>query len=255
MKWIIVIAAFAGIIGFEYNKNKSQEKVIIQPLKKSFKSFAVLELFTSEGCSSCPPADKLLPQLAALDSNIIALSFHVDYWDHLGWKDPFSNAGFSERQRKYGGQFHLESIYTPQLVINGRYELVGSNRLTAEADIKRVLEEKAAVQLSIDEVKKEDKKLLISCQANGDFKNTDLLVALVQTHAEMKVRAGENEGANLSHTNVVRSFIHLPVQPTMNVKIDLPGDLAEANWKLILYTQQNGDLKITGVAVYEGNKK
>src|SRR5436190_6580011 len=124
MKWLllVVISAFAV---FGIAKKNSFDKKENNSSRKTYSSFAVLELFTSEGCSSCPPADRLLPQLASTNPNIIPLSFHVDYWDHLGWKDPFSNAEFSDRQRLYAGQFHLESIYTPQLIVNGEYELVG----------------------------------------------------------------------------------------------------------------------------------
>ena len=164
-----------------------------------------------EGCSSCPPADRLLPQLAS-EANVIPLSFHVDYWDRYGWKDPFSNSSFTDRQRDYAKQFKLESIYTPQLVINGEYELVGSNRSSAEADIKKLLAENAPLQLTIDDVKKENDKLSVSCRLQGDFQNCDLLVAIVQKHAEVNVKAGENHGAKLSHTNVVRSFLKLPAK-------------------------------------------
>ena len=239
-------------LGF-INTNKAPKKNIVQPVQKPYPSFAVLELFTSEGCSSCPPADKLLSQLAAMDSNIIPLSFHVDYWDHLGWKDPFSSGSFSDRQREYAQRFHLESIYTPQLIINGEYELVGSNSSTATADIKKALEEKNEIQLSISEVKKDNNKLLITCQAKGNLKDVSLLLALVQKHAEMNVRGGENSGSKLSHTNVVRSFIQKDAQPTVNCEIKIPKDLADGNWKLILYAQQKTDLKISGAAVYKGD--
>src|SRR5258705_6023536 len=130
MKWILIFAVFVTIIGFSFIHKTRTEKKIPSPAG-SYKSFALLELFTSEGCSSCPSADRLLPQLATIDSNIITLSFHVDYWNDLGWEDKFSNAEFTNRQREYGQQLHLESIYTPQLIINGEYELVGSNRSTA----------------------------------------------------------------------------------------------------------------------------
>ena len=94
---------------------------------------AVLELFTSQGCSSCPSADKLLTETLAeatkTNRNIIGLSFHVDYWDRLGWKDPFSNHAFTKRQYPYGERFGLNGVYTPQEVVNGQQEFVGSNRV------------------------------------------------------------------------------------------------------------------------------
>src|SRR5579871_2087026 len=93
---------------------------IKQEAKKEFAPVAVLELFTSQGCSSCPPADELLGKYISKENeNIFPLSFHVDYWNHLGWKDIFSMAAYSERQKKYASLLNLETIYTPQLIING----------------------------------------------------------------------------------------------------------------------------------------
>jgi hypothetical protein len=244
---------FLGLAVFEVDKKINSGS---KGIRKSYQSFAILELFTSEGCSSCPPADQLLPQLAS-EANVIPLSFHVDYWDRYGWKDPFSNASFTDRQRVYAKQFKLESIYTPQLVINGEYELVGSNRSSAEADIKKLLAENAPLQLTIDDVKKENDKLSVSCRLQGDFQNCDLLIAIVQKHAEVNVKAGENHGAKLSHFNVVRSFLKLPAKEKMDFQVPVPTEIGKdnsspdkQNWQLIIYTQQKGDLKITGAAVY-----
>ncbi|HET9826054.1 MAG TPA: DUF1223 domain-containing protein [Chitinophagaceae bacterium] len=250
MKWLLIlfVSGFATFTivrkdGFEWKgKNTSIH---------AYQSFAVLELFTSEGCSSCPPADLLLPQLAAANPNIIPLSFHVDYWDRLGWKDPFSSAEFSQRQQDYARQLGVESIYTPQLIINGKLELVGSNRSTAEADIKKVLNEKAAVTITIDKVMEKNKRLAVECTLAGALDQTVVAAALVQKHAEMSVKAGENRGAKLSHTNVVRSFAHKPAKVKMEFEIDVPSDLNSDSWELILYSQQKKDLQITGVAVWE----
>ena len=91
-------------------------------------SKVLIELFTSQGCSSCPAADKLMGNIIAADTNVIALSFHVDYWDRLGWKDVFSNHDYTLRQQQYVKALHAESLYTPQAVVQGTYEMVGSNR-------------------------------------------------------------------------------------------------------------------------------
>jgi len=247
---------FLGFTVFEVDKkiNSGSKR---HHLKKSYKSFALLELFTSEGCSSCPPADRLLPQLSSTDASIISLSFHVDYWDRYGWKDPFSNALFTGRQGEYAKQFKLQSIYTPQLIINGKYELVGSNKVSAEKDISKSLKENAPLQLTIDDVKRENDKLSVSCHLEGDFQNCHLLAAIVQKHAEVDVKAGENLGAKLSHTNVVRSFLKLQAKEKMDFQLPVPVELADdrlsidkQNWQLIIYTQRKDDLIITGAATY-----
>ena len=256
MKWILIIFVL-GLAVFEVDKKINPANRGGHPLKRSYQSFAILELFTSEGCSSCPPADRLLPQLASTNANILPLSFHVDYWDRYGWKDPFSNASFTDRQRDYAKKFKLESIYTPQLVINGEYELVGSNRSSAEADIKKLLAENASLQLTIEDVKREGDKISVSCHLAGNLENCDLLAAVVQKHAEVNVKAGENDGAKLSHTNVVRSFLKLPAKEKMDLQLSVPADIVKdnsspekQNWQLIIYAQQRDDLKIIGATVY-----
>jgi hypothetical protein len=248
MKWIVIIFVLAIAATFTFYQSK------LSPQKKIFhnlKSFAVLELFTSEGCSSCPPADRLLPVLAKEDSNIITLSFHVDYWDNLGWKDSFSKASFTERQRQYAEQLHLESIYTPQLIINGQYEMVGSNRTAVENFIKKVQEEPALAEINITDVKKQEQDLSVACHLNGDIKNTQLIAALVQKQAERKIGAGENGGATLIHTNIVRSLVVTNTKTEMKFNLNIPEDVKDGEWQLILYTQRNSDLKITGAASYK----
>ncbi len=108
------------------------------------KGFAVLELFTSEGCSSCPPADELLAKIQkeSEGKSIYILAYHVDYWDRLGWKDMFSSADYSKRQTQYGQWLHKSSVYTPQLIVNGKAEFVGSSEsaireaIAAQLDLK-----------------------------------------------------------------------------------------------------------------------
>jgi hypothetical protein len=261
MKWFFMIVVFALIAcsGFAGKKKSHTEKdAAAKKMSGSYTPVAVLELFTSEGCSSCPSADNLLPQLAKLDSNIIPLSFHVDYWNRLGWTDPFSNSDFTERQKQYSDQFHLESVYTPQLVVNGEYELVGSNRNSATTAIQKALAEKPAVIIHIDDVKSEKDKLLVSCHIDGDLKKVKLLAALVQEQAVMNVKAGENNGARLTHTNVVRTFIQTDARQNMNFELARPKDLTDGNlsaaeqgWTVILYTQRKEDLKITGATEYK----
>ena len=119
----------------------------------SSKPFVLIELFTSEGCSSCPSADKNLEKITAqakaFGQNIYTLSYHVDYWDYLGWKDPYSTKQFSDRQRDYATQFNSNRIYTPQMVVNGKTEFVGSNQKTSQQAIKQALVSKTTSAIAI----------------------------------------------------------------------------------------------------------
>lgn len=249
MKWLLVMF-FLGFTVFEVEKKMNHENRGVYH-SKSFSSFAVLELFTSEGCSSCPPADRLLPQLAATNANIIPLSFHVDYWDRLGWKDPFSNATFTDHQREYAKQFNLESIYTPQLVINGEYEMIGNDKRAAENNIKKILSKESETRLVIDGIKKEHNKLLVDLHANNAMNGMDILAVLVQKHAEVNVKAGENKGAKLSHTNVVNTFVKFHGSEKMKFEISIPENIANENWELIIFARQQNNLRIIAAATYK----
>jgi len=173
----------------------------------------IIELFTSEGCSSCPPADALLQRLADASGQsgpeVIALGEHVDYWDHQGWKDRFSSALLTNRQRLYAARFNNESIYTPQMVVDGRAEFVGSDATAARRAIDRaataphgavrmVIEAPAnALRLSVD-VRVSDLPTI----ARGD--RADILVAITEDHLSSNVARGENHGRTLTHAAVVR---------------------------------------------------
>jgi hypothetical protein len=137
---IIYILIFAGVITFSAKMVKDMilKMNIEMPATNSIlavseqtknTSPSVVELFTSEGCSSCPSADKLVAVAQKeFKENTIVLSYHVDYWDRLGWKDPFSKAAYTDRQRLYAEHLNLQSVYTPQAIVNGKTEFVGSNK-------------------------------------------------------------------------------------------------------------------------------
>lgn len=178
---------------------------------------AVIELFTSQGCSSCPPADKLLAQ--TMDDakkngqNIIALSFHVDYWNRLGWADPFSDAAYSERQSDYVEAMHLRSAYTPQMVVNGQYEFVGSNSKDLKAALEKALKsEPAAVFITLTATTNGEGAPQISYELNGDYAGCEVHFALVSLHETTAVARGENSGRELKNENVVRQFLTLSAQ-------------------------------------------
>lgn len=172
----------------------------------------VLELFTSQGCSSCPPADKLLTRLAQdpkLRGRVIPLSFHVDYWDYIGWQDPFASPRWSERQRDYGRAFRSNRIYTPQLVVNGKTECVGSHEAVVRKQIAAALAATPAGRVTLETAPAgADGRLSVRVGAEmaqtAVAGNLDLWVVVWETGLETPVEAGENASRKLHNDYVVR---------------------------------------------------
>jgi hypothetical protein len=214
----------------------------------SAKSIAVLELFTSQGCSSCPPADRLLGSYTTKE-NIIPISFHVDYWDHLGWKDPYSSKQFTKRQYNYASALKAD-VYTPQLVINGQTEMVGSDAGKIDLTIKKVLSEQPEATLTIQKVSIDNGKANISFKASGNADNSNLNIALVEKQTTTTINAGENGGATLTDYNVARSFMtsSSAVNGDNTVNIDIPFGVDAAKLLLILFLQKKDNNKIIAAA-------
>ncbi len=174
----------------------------------------VVELFTSEGCSSCPPADQVLANLVATQpvdgAEIIALGEHVDYWDHQGWRDPFSSAWFTARQSEYDTKvFRLESIYTPQLVVDGRQQLVGSDGADARRAIARAARERSErVRVAIAGGAATDGwRVDVSADGDSAFKaGEDVMLGVTEDGLVSHVKRGENSGRALRHVAVVRAL-------------------------------------------------
>ncbi len=175
------------------------------------KTLVLVELFTSEGCSSCPPADALLTKLLReqpiADVEIIPLSLHVDYWDHQGWRDPFASKALTSRQEAYSKIFGADRLYTPQMVVDGRDELNGSD----EAGVRRLVQAAAArphLPLRVDaRARGSSVRLSIDLPAApADAEPIDVLVALTEDDLSSVVRRGENGGRTLSHVAVVRKL-------------------------------------------------
>ena len=184
------------------------------PASSVARSIVVAELFTSEGCSSCPPADDVLSQFArqpASDVEVLALGEHVDYWDRLGWRDPFSSPAYSSRQSNYDARvFHRNEMYTPQLVIDGRFECVGSDVDSIHHAITQAAAAlKALVEVTI--VRADDRELGVTVRVDVPPALTlresgDVLVAVAEDNLLSKVQRGENGGRTLRHSAVVRSL-------------------------------------------------
>jgi hypothetical protein len=221
-------------------------------------SFAIIELFTSQGCSSCPPADALLAEILkdarAKNFPIYPLAFHVDYWDRLGWRDPFSDPAHSDRQRAYSRIFQNDSIYTPQMIINGQTEFVGSDRNRATAEIKKALEQRArtTITLTLAPTSKSDTITLHYTVAGAPADAAAILnIALVQRNLETKVLRGENAARTLKHDNVVRCFQSLRLEkPQGQIQLPLPANFPKPDASIIAYLQ-SPDLHILGATAID----
>jgi hypothetical protein len=171
----------------------------------------LVELFTSEGCSSCPPADALLVKLNELqpvaDVTVIALEEHVDYWDRQGWRDPFSSAEFTARQRRYGEWLHIDSPYTPEMLVDGQSEFLGSDSRRALSEVARAGRiAKVPIRLTLREKSADQVSLAVAVDAGS---SGDVLLAITESGLASDVARGENAGHNLKHSAVVRKLISI----------------------------------------------
>lgn len=204
------------------------------------KGFAVVELFTSEGCSSCPPADQLVARIQKENAGepVYILAYHVDYWNRLGWKDAFSSAAYSKRQEEYAAYLHLESVYTPQIVVNGAHEFVGSDEGALRNAIRSGLTQTPAASLSLQVSASGRGAADVHYTAGGYGKNTELLVAVLQKNAETDVKRGENQGRVLHHVQIVRQL--QPVALNNNsglVRVALPEGFIAGGWEIVGFLQ------------------
>jgi hypothetical protein len=167
---------------------------------------AVVELFTSQGCSSCPPADAVLVELAR-EPDIVALSFPVNYWDYLGWKDTLAHKAFTERQKAYAHARNDRQVYTPQMIINGTKPCVGSDRAQVEASIKEAAGSQSALPLQVG-VREQDGIVTISVDETpmAEMRPAEVWVLPVLRTHSVPIERGENKGRTVTYANVVRGL-------------------------------------------------
>ena len=215
---------------------------------------AIVELFTSEGCRSCPAADRVLAQIVSQQAKskvpvpVYGLVFHVDYWDRLGWPDRFAHRRYTERQQLYARVLESDRVYTPQMIVNGRTEFVGSNTKLADLAIQhaRAAAPQVAVQASLLRLDKD--KVRVRYDLDKLVTGTVLNVALVETDLTTNVRRGENSGATLKHANAVRVWetVDPPPGRTDHVELTVPKDLRHDHSRVIVYIQNRETMEVLG---------
>jgi hypothetical protein len=215
----------------------------------------LVELFTSEGCSSCPPADALLIKLNEVQPiagvTVIALEEHVDYWDRQGWRDPFSSAEFTARQRRYGEWLHIESPYTPEMLVDGQSEFLGSDSRRALSELARAARiAKMPVRLTLREKSADLVSLAVAVDAGS---SGDVLLAITESGLATDVARGENAGHNLKHSAVVRKLI--PIGKLKAGKlfsadpvVKLAHEWKPENLGAVVFVQERASGKVLGAA-------
>ena len=218
----------------------------IQP-HKSGDAPVVLELFTSQGCSSCPPADAYLRSLArdaALRGRVIPLAFHVDYWNSLGWRDPFSAREWSQRQGDYVRAMKLESAYTPQLVVNGTRQLVGSNSF----GIRKAIDEESHRTIE-GRVSLTPEPAGLRLRAESPRRNVEVVLAVIENDLTTNVGRGENGGKTFTEDAVVRKLTHIA---TLDGKHALDTHVAltlAAHQQAVVFLQDQQTRRIDAAAI------
>jgi len=259
MKPVVLFAVLAfgivaaGCFSESANGQKSAPPVQNAPVAQGRRPVLV-ELFTSEGCSSCPPADRALKFLAEQQpvqgAEIVPLAFHVDYWDNQGWKDQFSSAAYTKRQELYVEQFGLDSSYTPEMVVDGESQFIGSDTGKAVKEIGKALErQKSLVTLSTN-----GNKVDISVKDLPQHSNATLFLAIVEKYATSAVERGENAGSTLQHAAIVRELKPAGLvgsdQPsaTFSLDVDVDPTLKPDNIRLVAFVQENNSRRIIAVS-------
>ncbi|HWZ66366.1 MAG TPA: DUF1223 domain-containing protein [Stellaceae bacterium] len=200
----------------------------------------VVELFTSEGCSSCPPADALLAELAKRP-DVLALSFHVDYWDRLGWKDPYSSHQATERQNRYAKLLALHTVYTPQIVVEGKWEAVGSDRADVERALDLARRDPAEVPVSFA---LDHGQAQVTLGPGSDRVAASVLLIGFDRRHVTAVTRGENSGRTLAHVDVVRGLEEIGRSSVGEIAVPIPWHSDH-----IAAVVQAADGRILGVAV------
>lgn len=221
----------------------------------------LVELFTSEGCSSCPPADAFLAQLdrqPIAGAEMIVLSEHVDYWNHIGWKDPYSQYFFSAWQSEYGRHFGLESVYTPQMIVDGSAEFTGSDTSAAQKVFRQALTSpKVPVRIvSISQDSPQSLKVRIEADtlpSSFSEHDAEVFVVLALNQAESHVTGGENGGRTLTHVAVARGIrkagvVRSGARLAVDVEMKLGAEHDPRNLRVVVFLREPHQGKILGAA-------
>tara|TARA_R110001632_G_scaffold42605_6_gene107888 strand:+ start:274 stop:1011 length:738 start_codon:yes stop_codon:yes gene_type:complete len=218
------------------------------------KPFVVVQLFTSLGCSYCPPADELMTEIKEdyQDQEVYVLSYHVDYWDRKGWKDPFSKKSFTELQYSYAKQFKQRRVYTPQVVINGKDYFNGTYRSKLKKKIKNYLKKEAKNTITLSYSKNEDGNLALNYEVLGEISDKKLKLAFVLKTKTTDTKRNEGHKKMVTNTNIVIEEMMIDLSSKNTGSILIPEVTLEVKKDLLIIGYiQNKKLRITGATQLE----
>lgn len=215
---------------------------------------AVLELFTSEGCGSCPPADELLGELMT-EERVVALAFHVDYWDAQGWVDRYGAAEHGRRQERYARAMRRRGLFTPQLVVNGQRDAIGSDRARAMRLIDEARARPQVGWIDVEVVGRASGELRVAYRAGGVVRSASLLLALTEDGVKSSVGAGVNDGLVLTHHAVVRSTAQVGMGPGEidgEATLSVPAELSADKGALVALLQDERSMAVLACSSVRG---
>jgi hypothetical protein len=218
--------------------------------------FAVVEMFTSQGCNSCPPAEELLSEIERdareRRQNVFTLGFHVDYWDDLGWPDQFADPAYTARQEAYARAFGTRGLYTPQMVVNGSVEFVGSDRRRAAGAIMSAMASRATTPLALSVADLGTDRVTLDYRAQRPPAGAVLNVALVERGLDSEIARGENAGRTLRQDNVVRAFRSVGLDAEAGqLELTPPAGFDPDRASVVGYVQENGNRAVVGATAVE----
>ncbi|MHC5113955.1 MAG: DUF1223 domain-containing protein [Planctomycetota bacterium] len=256
MTRIMILALAASLHLHALAATASPAPPASRPAPSSAAGVAVVELFTSEGCSSCPPAEKVANKITrrarADGAPVYVIAFHVDYWDRLGWPDRFASATFTERQNRYARAMSSNRVYTPQMIVNGTKGFVGSDGKRASQEIAKARTKAAPAKVTVTRPRRrgDEVSVRVGVDTKRDGEHLVVNVAVVEDGLATDVTRGENAGRRLEHDAVARAFVTIPLAelPDGDVTVPIPHNLVTARAAVIAYVQDTRTMAITGAA-------
>ncbi len=238
--WLLAFSGDSGVAASEHPEMTVD----------TFEAVVVLELFTSQGCSSCPEADALLKKAKEQgDNQVFALSYHVDYWNYIGWADPFSQSQYAEKQRRYNAKFDYKSNYTPEMVINGRDHFVGSDASRLYSEIRQYKKLRTPNSIAFKQLHRKAATLNFSYGVSGDLTGKTVRAVLVLDERTTKVARGENKNRSITNSNIVIAEKNMNLsEGSGEATMAIPGIVASEEKISLILLVEDREYAITAAA-------